>query len=64
MYEMVKKTLTKICKMNKGMTMKKQETDLQNEKNTLYWLTVERRFYEMGEVHETKNSYIIFSSFL
>ena len=46
MYEMVKKTLTKICKMNKGMTMKKQETDLQNEKNTLYWLTVERRFYE------------------
>ena len=23
MYEMVKKTLTKICKMNKGMTMKK-----------------------------------------
>ena len=56
MYEMVKKTLTKICKMNKGMTMKKQET--------LYWLTVERRFYEMGEVHETKNSYNIFSSFL
>ena len=64
MYEMVKKTLTKICKMNKGMTMKKQETDLQNEKNTLYWLTEERRVYEMGEVHETKNSYNIFSSFL